>query len=128
MALEITKEAEYQPSLTEKDKERQIKEGERFQDKRVKAFEVYIQKKYSDRGYPFSTVKDQVTLLHDKKKADINFQIDPGPKSYFGATWIRSDSLVPKSFIRNQLRYSQGELFSKELVSKLQRNPFCNCR
>ena len=120
MALTITKDAEYQPSLTKKDKERPIKEGERFQDKKVKAFEIYIQKKYSDSGYPFSTVKDQVTLEPDKKKANINFQIDPGPKCFFGTTWIKSDSLVPESFIRNQLKYSEGELFSKELVSKSQ--------
>ena len=120
MSLDITKEAEYKPSLTEKDKERPIKEGERFQDKKVKAFEIYIQQKYSDRGYPFSTVKDLVILQPDKKKADITFQIDPGPKSYFGATWIKSDSLVPESFIRNQLKFSEGELFSKELISKSQ--------
>ena len=120
MSLDITKEAEYHPSLTDRDKERPIKEGERFQDKKVKAFELYIQQKYSDRGYPFSTVKDQVTLQPGNKKADIIFQIDPGAKCFFGHTWIKSDSLVPESFIRNQLKYSEGELFSKELVSKSQ--------
>lgn len=120
IALQLSNDTVFQPSLVDKKKEVPAKVGDRFQDVKVKAFEIYLQKKYSDRGYPFSVVKNQVTLLPGNRKADLNFQIDPGAKCYFGPIWIRSDSLVPVSFIRNQLKFREGELYSKELLDKSQ--------
>ncbi|HZL09627.1 MAG TPA: outer membrane protein assembly factor BamA [Prolixibacteraceae bacterium] len=110
----------YQSLAVDKKKDLPAKVGDRFQDEKVKAYEVFLQKKYSDRGYPFSVVTNKVTLLPGNRKADLNFQIDPGAKCYFGPTWIKSDSLVPVSFIRNQLKFHEGELYSKELIEKTQ--------
>lgn len=120
IALQLSNDTVFQPSLVDKKKEIPAKVGDRFQDVKVKAFEIYLQKKYADQGYPFSVVKNQVTLLPGNRKADLSFSINPGVKCYFGPIWIRSDSLVPESFIRNQLKYREGELYSKVLIDKSQ--------
>ncbi len=105
-------------------KEMPIKTGDRFQDEKVKAFEAYLQKKYADRGYPFPKVKTTIAMLSEKAATDLDFSINPGSKCTFGRTWIKSDSLVPHSFIRNQLKYKQGEPYSKDDIEKSQKKLF----
>jgi outer membrane protein assembly complex protein YaeT len=112
------------PASARKEKGPPVKVGDRFQDDKVKAFEEYMKRKYSDQGYPFSAVKNQVTLLPGNKKADLRFSVNPGAICYFGPTRIKNDSLVSKTFIRNQLKYSEGELYSKDQVDKSQKKLF----
>lgn len=120
IGFQIIGKSDYHPTLDLTDKKLPIKEGDRFQDEKVKAYETYIAKKFSDRGYPFPIVKNDVNLLSGNKRADINYTIDPGEKCNFGVTWIRNDSLVPESFIRNRLKYKEGEPYSKDLIEKSQ--------
>ncbi len=118
--FEILSDAENLPSTEGKKKEIPTKEGDRFQDENIKLYDAFLQKKYADGGYPFSQIDNQVTILPGNKEADIKFRISPGRKSYFGPTFIKSDSLVPVSFIRNRLRYKEGEPYSKRLIEKSQ--------
>jgi outer membrane protein insertion porin family len=111
-------------ALTFPAKELPLKSGDRFQDEKVKAFETYIQKRYSDRGYPFPKVKTDLVMVPEKKSANLSFSIDPGVKCNFGKTWIKSDSLVPISFIRNQLKYKEGDPYSKDDIEKSQKKLF----
>jgi outer membrane protein assembly complex protein YaeT len=111
-------------ALTFPVKELPIKNGDRFQDEKVKAFEAYLQKKYSDRGYPFPKVKTDLLMIPKSNSADLSFSIDPGVKCNFGPTWIKSDSLVPVSFIRNQLKYKEGEPYSKDDIERSQKKLF----
>jgi outer membrane protein assembly complex protein YaeT len=105
-------------------KELPIKSGDRFQDEKVKAFEAYLQKKYSDCGYPFPKVKTELLMAPQNNSANLSFSIDPGVKCNFGKTWIKSDSLVPLSFIRNQLKYKEGDPYSKDDIEKSQKKLF----
>jgi len=118
--FEILSDAENLPSTEGKKKEIPTREGDRFQDENIKLYDAFLQKKYANGGYPFSQIENQVTILPGNKEADINFRINPGMKSYFGPTFIKSDSLVPVSFIRNRLRYNEGEPYSKSLIEKSQ--------
>lgn len=121
IALQIANDTSNLPLQVTKEKGAPAKVGDRFQDKKVAAYEEYLKKKYSDEGYPFSSVKNQIALLPGDEKADINFLINQGIKCYFGPTWIKNDSLVLKAFILNQLKYRQGELYSKDLIDKSQK-------
>jgi outer membrane protein insertion porin family len=98
-----------------------IKTGDRFVDDKVIASETALRNSLADNGYPFAKVTKAVSLLPEKDKADISFSAEAGPFTYFGETIVRGDSLVPESFIRNQLKYKENELFSKEMMEKSQR-------
>jgi len=124
VTYQLNNKADSLSALTFPAKELPIKNGDRFQDEKVKAFEAFLQKKYSDRGYPFPKVKTDLIITPKSKIADLSFTIDPGSKCSFGRTWIKSDSLVPVSFIRNQLKYKEGEPYSKDDIERSQKKLF----
>jgi len=63
-------------------------------------------------------------MIPNANSAELSFSIDPGVKCNFGPTWIKSDSLVPVSFIRNQLKYKEGEPYSKDDIERSQKKLF----
>lgn len=120
IGLEYLKAVDYAPTLKDLDKELPLHAGNRFVDEKVTATMSLLQKKYADNGYPFATVSKQITASTGILKADLSFRVDPGDKSYFGKTEIMKDSIIPESFIRNRIKYKEGEPYSKKLISESQ--------
>ncbi len=98
--------------------------GEIFKDESVSGSTVIIEKALSDVGYPFTSVNHKLSLTPDTAKVNITYNIVTGPETTFGSTNIHSDSHVPESYIRNQLKYREGELYSKALLEKTQQKLF----
>jgi len=98
--------------------------GKRFEDKRVLEAEANIKKRYKDQGYPFVEVKRQLRVYPPEHAVDVQFQVDPGPRSFFGPVSITGDSLVSESYIRQRLKFSRGSVFSQKKLDATQNSLF----
>jgi outer membrane protein insertion porin family len=107
--------------LDESKKETQLMIGDRFQDEKIKNYETFLLKLYADAGYPFAKVTHEILLTDDHLTADLLFKVIPGVKCSFGPTWLKTDSIVPESFIRNKLEYKEGEAYSKKYLEDSQK-------
>lgn len=93
---------------------------ERFTDELVLTTETLLKKRLADKGFPFARVVSKIELLPGNLLANLTFLIATGDKVCFGKTAIQKDSLLPETFIRNRLKYTQGEVYAKKLVAESQ--------
>ena len=98
--------------------------GYRFVDTKILEYEAEISKKFHNNGYPFIEVKRELDVDTSIRKVDIHYDINPHVKAYFGETLIKGDSLVEESFIRKQLKFNPGEIYSQEKIEKTQQKLF----
>ena len=98
--------------------------GDRFEDSRILKYEAAIRKEFHDNGYPFIEVKRELDVDTTVGKVDIHYDINPQEKAYFGETTIEGDSLVKESFIRKQLKFNPGDVYSQEKIEQTQQKLF----
>ena len=101
-----------------------VKQGRRFVDQDVYQSEDRLTNTYTDKGYPLVSVKRDIqvdTLAHS---VDLQFQVTPGPKAWFGKVTFKGDSLVPLKFLRNKLQFSPGDRFSHKQLQLTQQKLF----
>lgn len=110
--------------LSEVKESQPIQVGNRFVDKQILNYEASIQKAFYDKGYPFIKINRRLSLDTTENAVDIHFFIHSGEKAYFGETEIEGDSLVSESFIRKQLKYEKGELYSRDKIERTQERLF----
>lgn len=80
-----------------------------------------------DHGYPHAYVLRDIFIPAETYGAEVDFGIDPGPRARFGRITVRSDTAgasLSETSIRRMLPFSEGDLYSKELVYQAQRNLF----
>ena len=93
---------------------------ERFTDELVLTTETLLKKRLADEGFPFARVDSKIELLPGNLLTNLTFRIASGDKVCFGKTILQKDSLLPEKFIRNRLKYTQGEVYAKKLVAESQ--------
>lgn len=91
-----------------------------FRDHLVFAAENKVVKRFSDRGFPLARVSRNLSLDHDTSFANIRFKIDPGPFIRYGDIYVVGDSLVPESYIRQNITLKPGQIFSIKELDKTQ--------
>ncbi len=101
-----------------------LKSGDRFVDQSILELESRIKNVFLNNGYPLIEINRQVDVHPDKKRADINFAVKPGPRTVFGQVRIKGDSLVPRGFIRKKIRLSSGDLYSQQKMNASQESLF----
>jgi len=105
-------------------KKQPFTDGDRFVDSKILEYEAEISKKFHDNGYPFFEVKRQLDLDTTIRKVDIHYEINPQEKAYFGETTIEGDSIVEERFVRKQLKFTPGEIYSQEKIEQTQQKLF----
>lgn len=101
-----------------------LKKGQRFKDENIILAENLIRKKYSRQGFPFVKVEKNILLNEEQYRADINFTINPGNKSYFGEINLSGDSLIHKSYINKHIAIKKGQVFSETAIEETQEELF----
>lgn len=97
-----------------------LKQGQIFRDHSVFAAENGVVKSFSDKGYPLASISRNLSLNQDTSFANIRFSIKPGPFIRFGNIQIVGDSLVPKSYISQNITLKAGGVFSLKEMDKTQ--------
>lgn len=101
-----------------------LKPKQRFRDEDVFKSENILLQYFTDAGYPFVQSNYLLSIDRQKKNASINFKVDPGKRSFFGAITIRGDSLISESFIEKRVLLSKSDLYSQQRISATQQNIF----
>lgn len=101
-----------------------VKVGKRFVDQDVYQSEDKLTSAYTNKGFPLVNVKRDIQVDTSAHSVDLQFQVKPGPKAWFGKVTFKGDSLVPVKFIRNKLRFSPGDRFSQKQLQLTQQKLF----
>lgn len=84
--------------------------------------DVYsLQTFYRDRGWREVSVKDEITLSPDQTRADIAYQVEEGPRSFFGKVIVSGNTRTDTGRIRRLVTWREGKPFSEAEVIQTQR-------
>jgi outer membrane protein insertion porin family len=110
--------------MNEARKDFPVEPGTRFEDRKVYQSEDQLTRTYTNKGYPLVSVKRDIQVDTSTHSVDLQFQVQPGPKAWFGKITFKGDSLVPVKFIRNKLQFSSGDRFSRRQLQLSQQKLF----
>lgn len=97
-----------------------LTQGQVFKDHSVFEAENEVWKSFSDQGYPLARITRDLKLNQDTSIANILFSVQPGHLIRFGDIQIFGDSLVPESYIRQNISVIPGAIFSTKEMDKTQ--------
>lgn len=92
-----------------------------FRDNAIAEDKLLISEIFSNQGYPYTTVNQQLQVDTTTHTTKVNWLINRGPLSYFGSTSILGNSRVPTKSILRQISYKQGDLWSRKKVDQTQK-------
>lgn len=98
--------------------------GVRFRDAAARADQTLISDRFSDSGYPYITIKPRLNVDDDNHEVRIIWQIDPGPRCFFGEVEIDGNRYISDRTIRRHVAFDKGDLYNKSLVDKTQRQVY----
>jgi outer membrane protein assembly complex protein YaeT len=76
-------------------------------------------------GYPFARVRGSAVVDQNRMEADIAYEIEPGPRCYFGEIHITGhEDYVYRQVIERALRFRPGEQFNAEKLDDSRLNLF----
>ncbi|MCF7886621.1 MAG: hypothetical protein K9M80_09010, partial [Candidatus Marinimicrobia bacterium] len=99
-----------------------LTEGLRFRDQDFKLDKEAIIGIFNSEGYTFAKAEHNLQLIVSQQIVNINWQIKPGQKYYFGETNVVGNQHISNNFILKQLAYDKGELFRRTQIVKTQNN------
>ena len=89
--------------------------GKVLQDERA------LQTRLNSQGYAHARVRNHLELDPETRSARITYQVDPGPRLYFGAVRIigvkgtaERELLTDPALVRRQLTFDEGDLYDPE--------------
>jgi outer membrane protein insertion porin family len=97
-----------------------VKQGERFRDDFVWADQDLINKRIVDNGYAYAEVTPVIVADTTENKAQVIWELKPGPLSYFGEISVTGHKRTPERIIRKQILFEPGDLYSREKLSRSQ--------
>ena len=97
--------------------------GKVLQDERA------LQTRLNSQGYAHARVRNHLELDSESRTARITFQVDPGPKLYFGAVHIigvkgnaERELLTNSALVRRHLTFDEGDLYDPEQLRQSSSN------
>jgi len=100
-----------------------LKKGDRLQQQRYEEAKGALKSTARDLGYlnaDFS--RHEIRIARGAATATIELVLETGKKYYFGTTQIQGAPEYPDSFLRRNLTYRSGEVFSYPDLGETQRN------
>jgi outer membrane protein insertion porin family len=98
-----------------------LKPGTPFKPNTVADDENEVAAKIAALGYPHVAVSSRVSMSKDRSRADIVWQIDPGPYVELGRVFWTGNFLTRISLLKRQLKLQEGAPFSLAAVLAAQR-------
>lgn len=111
-------------SLTQIQENRVFNKGDRFVDYMILAHESQIRTRLKNHGYAFAEVGHNIQFEQNVRAANIHFTIQPHSLTYFGRIRLDGDTLVSEEFVRKQLNFKPGDVYSEQKISDAQKRLF----
>lgn len=96
----------------------------RFRDVAIGDDQSTIREAFKNNGYAYAQVSYQLQIIKEQKLVSIKYELDPGPKSYFGETVIDGNKHVSENYIRKQLVYEAGEPYDVSKLDETRKNMY----
>jgi outer membrane protein insertion porin family len=77
---------------------------------------------YRNDGWREATVQDHWTLSEDRTKADVEYRVVEGERSFFGKTIVRGNAVTRLPRIERQVAWKEGDPYSDDKIAQTQRN------
>ncbi len=74
-----------------------------------------------NEGHARAEVTGDVVVVRSLQEAVVNFNVNPGPLSYFGRTRVSGLEVYEDKYVREELTYKEGERFSQRKLDESQR-------
>lgn len=102
----------------------EIKKGSRFSDDALGADVSAIRSAFQRNGYFYAEASYQLQLYPTQHLVSVEYAVKPGPKNYFGETTLEGNKHVSSEFIRKQLDWHEGDVFSTAKLDETRKNMF----
>ena len=101
-----------------------FKTGDRFTTFDLIRIQDQVLNWLKDQGYAFARLDTETLIDSTFSTADITFNLDPGPLSYFSDILIEGTEQVNPEVVRRELPFEPGDLFSNKMLIQGQRELF----
>ncbi|MBD3223824.1 MAG: outer membrane protein assembly factor BamA [Caldithrix sp.] len=97
-----------------------LQTGKRFRDQALQQDRQTMVEHFNDRGYAYTHARYDLSLDEQTGTIDITWEIDPGPRCFFGSITIAGNEHVSDELIYEQLKFKKGELFQSGILDESQ--------
>ncbi len=98
-----------------------LKEGDVALPETIVDAEDMLLDKLNLKGYAFATVKKRdVVAEPNTHKVSVEFEVETGPKTYFGALNIKGLERVSDCYLMKKLKWKEGDLYDPSKLEKYQ--------
>jgi outer membrane protein insertion porin family len=96
--------------------------GEPFNPSAVRQDVASLASYYRNNGWREASVQDHWTFSEDRTKADIEYRVAEGERSFFGKTIVRGNAVTHLPRIERQVAWKEGDPYSDDKIAETQRN------
>ncbi|PTN10140.1 outer membrane protein insertion porin family [Mangrovibacterium marinum] len=96
----------------------QLQPNSRFSDDALISDLNLLKNAFSGNGYAYTTADYQLSLNKDAQKVSIHYLINTGPLCHFGPTQLDGNKHTDDKFIRKQLLFSEGDIYSTSRIDE----------
>jgi outer membrane protein insertion porin family len=95
-----------------------IATGDVFSEDAYLRSEAFLKQFYGEQGYAYVESERKAEIVLDSNQAFLNYRIEPGPPSTFGATEVIGVQDVAPDIIRRELAYQAGDRYSPSKIAE----------
>jgi outer membrane protein insertion porin family len=96
--------------------------GQPFNPMAVRQDVASLMSYYRNDGWREATVQDHWALSEDRTKADVEYRVEEGERSFFGKTIVRGNAVTRLPRIERQVAWKEGDPYSDDKIAQTQRN------
>ena len=90
----------------------------------VEATRDSLESRLQEAGYAHALVLLRTDMPAGSYSATVTFDVDPGPRAYFGAIVIGGNLELSEDVVRRMLGFNEGDLYGRSKILYAQRNLF----
>jgi outer membrane protein insertion porin family len=99
-----------------------VQPGEPYAPSQIEKDENRLSAAIAPLGYPHARVQGAVTFSTDQTRADVTYDIDPGPQVQVGRIFFAGQVRTREPFLRREIGLTPGEPFNLEKILASQRD------
>ncbi len=95
--------------------------GQRFSLEAYERSKTAITRLLNSQAHPMHKLVGQVRVYQAERRAQVVFQLDPGPRVLFGSSRVSGQEHVDSTFVLREVTYVRGQPYSQEALEQSQR-------
>ncbi len=101
-----------------------LETGVQFDLATIDLAEAEILANLRNNSHAYAAVSSQISAHAERRVADVEFVVEPGIRSQFGAITVEGNHKVKEKYIRDNLAFEEGGVYSRTRLDRTQRQLF----